>query len=345
LPILGRILRDRGICSERQLEEAVQHQVLYGGRLGTNLFELGLITEERLQEALAKAHGVPVLHVDHKEINPETVALLPKALVAKLKIFPYKLKGKTLFVLMVDPGDHAAIAQVGFSRGYIMKPFVVPEFRMVQLLRDYYGVDERWRYSDTHRPLTMPAPRAVAPVPMLDPEAAAARIDAASTRDEIVDAFLALCHRHFRRVIFFIVREPWLLGWSGMGEDLGPGLVESMRIPLDQPSVFQTVTRDKSVFVGRFGAEDENQRFLRAVGKRPQTNAAVFPIVVKGRAINLIYGDSGPAGNVKANLGDLMVLVQKVSKAYLRVIRLRIAETRKALGVGEDGEDRERETS
>jgi Type II secretion system (T2SS), protein E, N-terminal domain len=336
LPILGRILRDRGIVSERQLEEAVQHQVLYGGRLGTNLFELGLVTEERLQEALAKAHGVPVLHVDFREIDPSTVALLPKALVAKHKIFPYKLKGKTLFVLMVDPGDHNAVAQVGFSRGYIMKPFVVPEFRMIQLLRDYYGVDERWRFNDTHRPKTPVAVPSAAP--RLDPDAAAARIDTATTRDEIVESFMALCHRHFRRVIFFIVREPWLLGWSAVGEDLDPGLVESLRIPLDQPSVFQTVIRDKSVFVGRMGPDEENQRFLRAIGKRPQTNAAVFPIMVKGRAINLIYGDSGPAGNVKANLGDLIVLVQKVSRAYLRVIRLRIAETRRALGTAK-GED------
>jgi hypothetical protein len=328
LPILGRILRDRGIVSERQLEEAIQHQVLYGGRLGTNLFELGFITEERLQEGLAKAHGVPVMHVDLKTIDAATVALLPKALVAKHKIFPYKLKGKTLFVLMVDPGDHNAVAQVGFSRGYIMKPFVVPEFRMIQLLRDYYGVDERWRFNDTHRPAALAAAAPVA----IDPDTAAARIDAATTRDEIVESFLALCHRHFRRVIFFIVREPWVIGWRSRGEELDRGQVESLRIPLDQPSVFQTVTRDKSVFVGRFGADEENQRFLRAVGKRPQTNAALFPIVMKGRTVNLIYGDSGPAGNVKANLGDLIVLAQKVSRAYLRVIRLRIAETRKAMG-------------
>ena len=45
LPILGRILRDRGVISEGQLQEAIQHQVLYGGRLGTSIFELGFITE------------------------------------------------------------------------------------------------------------------------------------------------------------------------------------------------------------------------------------------------------------------------------------------------------------
>jgi hypothetical protein len=325
LPILGRILRDRGVVSERQLEEAIQHQVLYGGRLGTNLFELGFITEERLQDALARAHGVPAAELDVKEIDPEAISALPKSYAAKYKVFPYKVKGKTLFLLMVDPSDHEAVAQVGFTLGYIVKPYVIPEFRMVQLLHDYYGVDERWRFNDTRKPASS------APSRPIDPATAATRIEGAATRDEIVEAFVAFCHRYFRRVVFFIVRDPWVVGWSGAGEGIERHLISSLRIPLDQPSVFQTVTRDRSVFVGRFGAEDENQRFLSAIGKRPQTNAALFPIVVKGRAVNLIYGDSGPAGNVKANLGELMVLAQKVSRAYLRVIRHRILENRKAL--------------
>jgi len=338
LPILGRILRDRGIVSERQLEEAIQHQVLYGGRLGTNLFELGFITEERLQDALSKAHGVAAADLDVKDIDTDALTVLPKAMAARYKVFPYKVKGKTLFLLMVDPSDHEAVAQVGFRLGFIVKPYVIPEFRMVQLLRDYYGVDERWRFNDTRKA----SPIAPPPTAPIDPATASSLIDIAGTRDEIVEAFVAFCHRYFRRVIFFIVREPWVVGWSGAGEGVERHLVSSMRIPLDQPSVFQTVTRDRSVFVGRFGAEEENQRFLSAIGKRPQTNAALFPIVVKGRAVNLVYGDSGPAGNIKANLGELMVLAQKVSRAYLRVIRHRIAENRKAMAAAPSGlEDKE----
>ena len=322
--------------NERQLEEGIQHQVLYGGRLGTNLFELGYITEERLQEALSRAHGVRSATIDVKDIDPDALAVIPKAVAAKHKVFPYKVKGKTLFLLMVDPSDHGAIAHVGFTLGFIVKPYVIPEFRMVQLLRDYYGVDERWRFNDTRKP--------AAPVKSaLDASSAGARIDSATSRDEIVEAFLAICHRYFRRVIFFIVREPWVLGWNFAGEGIERSAVMSLRIPLDQPSVFQTVTRDKSVFVGRFGAEEENQRFMESIGKRPQSNAALFPIVVKGRAVNLIYGDSGPAGNVKANLGDLMVLAQKVSRAYLRIIRLRIAENRKALGAAPGGKEEKEE--
>jgi hypothetical protein len=51
--------------------------------------------------------------------------------------------------------------------------------------------------------------------------------------------------------------------------------------------------------------------------------------------VNLIYGDNGAAGQVKPDLGELIVLVQKVPRAYLRIIRRRIAETRKAAGESE----------
>jgi hypothetical protein len=327
LPILARILRDRGIVTERQLQEAIQHQVLYGGRLGTNLYELGFITEERLQEALGRAHGVPGAAVDVREIQPEAVNLVPKAVAARHKVFPYKVRGKTLFLLMVDPSDHSAVAKVGYSLGYIVRPMVVPEFRMIQLLHDYYGVDERWRFNDTRGFTAPPVPREP-----LDLETAAARIDAAGSRDEVMEAMLGISHRFFKRVIFFIVREPWVLGWSGLGEGVDRPLAASLRIPLDQPSVFQTVVRGKTLFIGRLGPDDENQRFMKALAKRPGTNAALFPIAVRGRVVNLIYGDNGAAGQVKPDLGELIVLVQKVPRAYLRIIRKRIAETRKSVG-------------
>jgi len=202
LPILGRILRDRGVITDRQLQEAIQHQVLYGGRLGTSLYELGFITEERLTDALARAHGVPA--IDLKTLGPEAVSTVPKRLAQRYKVFPCKLRGQTLFLGMVDPGDHSAVAQIGYSLGYIVRPVVVPEFRMVQLLHDHYDVDERWRLNDTHA--------AAAEVPQIrDPDEAAARIDAATSRDEVVSAALALGHCFFRRVLFFIVREPWVL--------------------------------------------------------------------------------------------------------------------------------------
>jgi hypothetical protein len=56
----------------------------------------------------------------------------------------------------------------------------------------------------------------------------------------------------------------------------------------------------------------------------------VFPILVRGRVVNLVYGDGGPGGNVRGDLGELMAAVQKVPRAYLRIVRRRIAAAREA---------------
>ena len=308
------------MITDRQLQEAIQHQVLYGGRLGTSLFELGFITEERLTDALARAHGVPA--IDLKAISPEAAAVVPKKLAQRYKVFPCRLRGQTLFLGMVDPGDHSAVAQIGYTLGYIVRPLVVPEFRMVQLLHDHYGVDDRWRLNDTHSP----APE----VPQIrDPAEAAARIDAAATRDEVVAGALALGRCYFRRVVFFIVREPWVLGIDAVGEGVDRAHAAALRIPLDLPSVFQSVTRNRTMFVGRPGPEETNKTFLEAIGKKPGTTAAVFPVALKSRVVNLMWGDSGAAGAARGDLGQLLAHMQKIPRAYLRIIRNRIAESRR----------------
>ena len=72
----------------------------------------------------------------------------------------------------------AAVAHIGYSLGYIVRPLVIAEFRMVQLLQQHYDIDERWRYTDL-RSLVEPA----AAPEVRDPEAAATAIDSARTRD------------------------------------------------------------------------------------------------------------------------------------------------------------------
>ena len=44
MPPLGELLVQAGVISNTQLEEAIQNQVIFGGRLGTNLIELGYLT-------------------------------------------------------------------------------------------------------------------------------------------------------------------------------------------------------------------------------------------------------------------------------------------------------------
>ena len=56
---VGSMLVQEGIITEAQLEEALRNKVIFGGKLGTNLIELGYITAERLSDALSRHKGFP----------------------------------------------------------------------------------------------------------------------------------------------------------------------------------------------------------------------------------------------------------------------------------------------
>ena len=51
---IGEILLRASQLTQEGLDEALDWQVLYGGRLGTNLLELRLVTEEQFARALGK---------------------------------------------------------------------------------------------------------------------------------------------------------------------------------------------------------------------------------------------------------------------------------------------------
>jgi hypothetical protein len=116
----------------------------------------------------------------------------------------------------------------------------------------------------------------------------------------------------------------------------------ALRVPLDLPSVFQGATRNRTMFVGRPGPEETNRAFLEAIGKKAGTTAAVFPVAVRGRVVNLMWGDSGAAGAARGDLGQLLAFMQKIPRAYLRIIRARVAESLKQPGP-EPGQDEKEE--
>jgi hypothetical protein len=95
------------------------------------------------------------------------------------------------------------------------------------------------------------------------------------------------------------------------------------------------------MFVGRPGPEEANQAFLESIGKKAGTTAAVFPVALRGRVVNLMWGDSGSAGAARGDLGQLLAFMQKIPRAYLRIIRARVAESLKQPGPEPGQNDKE----
>ena len=144
---VGSMLVKERIITEAQLEEALKNQVIFGGKVGTNLIELGYLTADQLSEFLSKNKGVPsVTTKDLQDIPPQVIATISEDLVKKYQAIPIALDKKRLTVAMADPSDLAAIDRLAFSTGYYINPVVIPEVLLLTSMERYYKIKRATRY-------------------------------------------------------------------------------------------------------------------------------------------------------------------------------------------------------
>lgn len=143
---IGEILIREGHLTQDGLEEALDWQVLYGGRLGTNLLELKLVEEEQVARALGKQLGCEVAW---GELQPqdEVIALLPKHVADRDEMVPWKMEKRRLKVLCTEI-HLQKMDQLGYKIGRSCLPVIAPEFRIFQLLRAHYAATRQMRALD-----------------------------------------------------------------------------------------------------------------------------------------------------------------------------------------------------
>jgi hypothetical protein len=153
---LGELLVAKGKLTSEQLQKALQAQMIWGGHLGTNLIELGYLTEDELGEVLAEAHSVRYAPYEMlQEIPSSVLSSIPRGLVEKYKIIPFRFDGKKLHLVMLTPQDLMALDEVSFATGFQLVPYVTPEIRLFQVLEKYYSIPRAKRYITLSRELAL----------------------------------------------------------------------------------------------------------------------------------------------------------------------------------------------
>ena len=143
----GNMLVQERIVTEGQLDEALRNQVIFGGKVGTNLVELGYITTERLSDALARHKGFPQANPsDLHSIPAEVIALITADTAKKYQAIPVSLDKKRLTVAMANPGDLTSIDKLSFMTGMYINPVVIPELLLIMALEKYYKIKRETRY-------------------------------------------------------------------------------------------------------------------------------------------------------------------------------------------------------
>ncbi|OQA37443.1 MAG: bacteriophage N4 adsorption protein B [Acidobacteria bacterium ADurb.Bin340] len=136
---LGERLVDAELITSAQLQEALRHQRIAGGRMGSNLVALGFITEDVLMDFLAQQTGVPRVDLREVEISLEVLRRVPRRLAEQLNVMPLAVKEpKSLVLAMADPLDLNAIDSCRFASGLNIEPVVVSISQLKQFIPDLY---------------------------------------------------------------------------------------------------------------------------------------------------------------------------------------------------------------
>ena len=75
---LTKVLVDKGLLKQGDLEKALSVQKEKGGSLSDILVELGFVTRSDLMIALSHGLGIPPMNLSRYKIDPAVIKLIPK---------------------------------------------------------------------------------------------------------------------------------------------------------------------------------------------------------------------------------------------------------------------------
>jgi len=135
---VGSILLEQGTLRQEQLDAALAEQTRAGGKLGSILQELGLVSPLDIAEAIARQAGVEVMSLNDVSADPEAVALIPESLARKYDLVPLHFEGERLIVAMASPLNIVAIDEVQGVARHPTSVVGAPEDQVARMLNRVY---------------------------------------------------------------------------------------------------------------------------------------------------------------------------------------------------------------
>jgi hypothetical protein len=139
---LGRLLVKMGVITEEQLKEAVAAQGRSSKKLGSILIEKGFIRRTLLAEALCIQLGVACTNVAECQSDRTLLEKVNIAFLKSRKVMPlqYDQKANTLTLLMEDPTDQEALADLEKIFKATVEPIMLRDGWIEYLLDDFLDV-------------------------------------------------------------------------------------------------------------------------------------------------------------------------------------------------------------
>ena len=135
---LGEILVRENLITPQQLRDALEYQRNNGGRLGSNLVKLGVVSDDVITAVLSRQYGVPSINLELFQIEPEVIKLISHEVALKYSVLPVSKVGATLTLAMADPTNVFAMDDIKFMTGFNVEPVISAESSIQHAIGKYY---------------------------------------------------------------------------------------------------------------------------------------------------------------------------------------------------------------
>lgn len=112
---IGDLLKEAGLVTEEQIQQAVASQDTTRKRIGELLIDMGAISEDDFAQALASQLNLPSIELADRHIDRQATELFPKRFALKHACIPVERDGDSLLVAMADPLNLVALDDLEWS--------------------------------------------------------------------------------------------------------------------------------------------------------------------------------------------------------------------------------------
>ncbi len=125
---LGEVLKDKGLITEDRIELALAHQKVTGTLLGETLIKLGFVSSTEIAKTLAEQASIPFLDLSEFTVSEEAIKLVPKDLAERTGFIPLQLdEDGTIEIGITNPSNIHAIDTVNKLTGKQPRVFIIDD--------------------------------------------------------------------------------------------------------------------------------------------------------------------------------------------------------------------------
>jgi len=136
---IGQILIEMGVVTDEQLQEALATQREKGGVIGQVMVEAGMCTAEDIMQGLATQFGMQSVDLSQVEIDPEAVKMVGVSMAQGLRIVPISFDSGVLTVAMADPQNVNALDDLRFMLNCEVIGAVATVEQITKGIEEHYG--------------------------------------------------------------------------------------------------------------------------------------------------------------------------------------------------------------